>query len=719
MKQDPACSSPATSIAAPKRLSVLLSVALALLAVLPFLPAVDGAWIFDDAALIANNRLIRSWEHAGRWLTGQLFDAPIAAVQLGKLLPFYRPLVIASYALDYQWGNGAPWAFHITNLVLHAGVVALVFRALLRWGISNGFAFWAALIFAWHPARAENVAWISGRPDLLVSLFLLATLEVSNCRSLRRMVAWPAMVGLSVLAFLSKELAVLLPIFVVFEEHRALGWPRWTRGAVQTIFVRSLWAVTLAAGYVVVRLTYFSLGSPSQAHLSPSERLQLVLETCGRLLELAIFPRDLTMFASRMSVATDQMRFHLGYVLLGAAAVAGMIVLLVRLWKARAQTAARQRLLHCCLLVLCLLPVLQLKPIGISVVTQARFWYLPLLPGLALVVLFLPQGVRWLKHLGVVSAVLFCVLTYQRSHAFVSDKKFWKTELAANPAVPEVIHAQLRSDITLGGAPLAMRRAVCGFGQTQSRYSSRQDALFLGNAFDVGLSTLGDGAPSLGVAAQFIHQVLAGRDAEYSDRFVVHLKATSSTAGAMRAQGAVWRMREAALWARQGEVERALSITAEAVRGCPRCDDIAYQAARLATLYDQEELAGQYARDLGPMVQNRLANVRSLIQSSRARSGVTGAFELAGVGRILDDPALSYRAVLPYAERIERAAPEDVQMTWALIAGQAGDLDRALMIRSRLSASAQARLDELGFPKPIPDRHQAFVAGGCALPSEL
>jgi len=181
----------------------------------------------------------------------------------------------------------------------------------------------------------------------------------------------------------------------------------------------------------------------------------------------------------------------------------------------------------------------------------------------------------------------------------------------------------------------------------------------------------------------------------------------------------VWRMREASLWARLGEVDRALATAAQATQDCPRCEDIAYQAARLATLYDRQPLAAHYARHLGPLVQNRLAQVSSLIASSRARQGVSGAFELAGVGRILEDPALSYRAVLPYAEMIEQSAPEDVRMTWTLIAGQAGDLDRALAIRGHLSAAAQVRLDELGFPEPIPDRNLEFVAGGCALPSEL
>jgi len=702
-----------------RRLSFLLSVALALLAVLPFLPAIEGGWIFDDVALIAHNRLIRSWDHAGQWLTGQLFDAPIATVQLGKVVPFYRPLVIASYALDYQWGSGAPSAFHVSNLLLHAAVVVLVFRALGRWGLPLGLSFWGALVFAWHPTRAENVAWISGRPDLLVSLFLLGALEVYACRRRFRKGAWPVIIGLCLLAFLSKELAILLPVFVAFEEYRALGFPRWTRDVGRTIARRSLWAVLLAVGYGAVRLKIFSLVVEPPARLSPWERLQLVMETCGRLLELAVVPHDLTMFASRVSTDGGRLQFDLGYVALGAATFVAALAFLVWSYRARDHVEARQRLVHCCLLVVCLLPVLQLLPIGISVFTQARFLYLPLLPGLALLGLLVPRHRRGLPLLGVATVALLSVLTLRRSQAFASEYQFWKTELAQNPDVPEVIQEQLHSDITRGGAPLAMRRAVCGFTIHQNEYSSRQDSQFLGMAFDLGLSTLSDGAASLGLAAEFIDQVLARRDAAYNDRFTVHLKENSPAAVAMRAKGAVWRMREASLWARLGEVDRALATAALATQDCPRCEDIAYQAARLATLYDRQPLAAHYARHLGPLVQNRLAQVSSLIASSRARQGVSGAFELAGVGRILEDPALSYRAVLPYAEMIEQSAPEDVRMTWTLIAGQAGDLDRALAIRGHLSAAAQVRLDELGFPEPIPDRNLEFVAGGCALPSEL
>lgn len=700
------------------RLKFLLCVVLALLSGLPFVPALDGGWVFDDTVLIANNRLIHSFEHASQWFEGQLFNAPISTVRLAQIRPFYRPLVVASYAVDYKWGDGGAWAFHVTNTMLHASVIVLVFRAAQRWGASLAAGAIVALLFAWHPTRTESVAWISGRPDLMVTLFLLLALEFHSWRRQRPVMSWTATLLMTAAAFLSKESAVLLPVFVWVESYCALGSPPLDRRSSWMSLRSSLWAWVAALGYVSIRASFLSLAPPREA-FPMGTHLQLVLETCGRLIELAVFPRDLTLFASRISTACGGICFNMGYLVLGGSVLTGTVLLCVVLIGQRHREEARRRLALIVLLVACVFPVSQVVPIGITVMTQARFLYLPLLPLLVVLASFLPRFRPWIGGAAAGIAAACAGLSWQRSLVYASERTFWKAELAANPTVPEVIQAQLGGDVIFGGSQLAMRRAVCGFSKSQVAYSSRQSTSFLERAFDLGLATVPDGSPSLLIAANFIGTVLEGQAATYSDRFVVEAGQNSTAARTIRSQEPVWRMRQAALTARHGEVDRAFTLVERSVRGCGACDDVAYQAAQVAVLYGQPDSAQRYARDLGREVQQRLAAVTSLIDSSRAAMGLNAAFELSGVGRILNDPTLSYRAVLPYAESIENGAPEDIRMTWALISGQAGDLERALSIRERLSSDARRRLDELGFPKPISDRNSAFVPGTCALPSEL
>ncbi len=86
----------------------------------------------------------------------------------------YVPLTWLSHALDWiVWGDWA-WGHGFTNALLHACCCLLLVACLRRGGLAVTWAFIAGLLFAVHPIHAENVAWLSGRKDLLCSAALFA-----------------------------------------------------------------------------------------------------------------------------------------------------------------------------------------------------------------------------------------------------------------------------------------------------------------------------------------------------------------------------------------------------------------------------------------------------------------------------------------------------------------------------------------------------------------
>src|SRR5690349_21313213 len=90
----------------------------ALLALAPFLltlPAMAGGWIVDDRVLIAQNARIQDLGAYRAWFSTSLFDVGGSTTQLAGQMAYYRPLVLASYALDWLWGYGSPLTFHLTN----------------------------------------------------------------------------------------------------------------------------------------------------------------------------------------------------------------------------------------------------------------------------------------------------------------------------------------------------------------------------------------------------------------------------------------------------------------------------------------------------------------------------------------------------------------------------------------------------------------------------
>jgi tetratricopeptide (TPR) repeat protein len=71
--------------------------------------------------------------------------------------------------------KAAGW-FHFHNIILHGAAAALLFLAINRLTRSFWRSAFAAAIFALHPLRAESVAWVTERKDVLSGAFLMAIL---------------------------------------------------------------------------------------------------------------------------------------------------------------------------------------------------------------------------------------------------------------------------------------------------------------------------------------------------------------------------------------------------------------------------------------------------------------------------------------------------------------------------------------------------------------
>ena len=88
----------------------------------------------------------------------------------------WHPLTTLSHMLDCQLYGLQPWGHHFTNVLLQAAAAVLLFLALR----SLSGALWrsalVAALFAIHPLRAESVAWIAERKDVLSGVFFMLTL---------------------------------------------------------------------------------------------------------------------------------------------------------------------------------------------------------------------------------------------------------------------------------------------------------------------------------------------------------------------------------------------------------------------------------------------------------------------------------------------------------------------------------------------------------------
>ena len=166
------------------------------------------AWIASGISLLDDD-----WGHLKLASKGVVFALTTGWEGLVGQGGYYRPAVVLSFYLDYLIGGYAPAIYHIHNITIHAGCAYLVFLFARCLSTDRAVAWGAALLFFVLPIHTDSVFWIVGRTDLLCALFYLSALILFYKYMHRGSTG--ALLGLAVcsaLAFLSKEMAVSLPI---------------------------------------------------------------------------------------------------------------------------------------------------------------------------------------------------------------------------------------------------------------------------------------------------------------------------------------------------------------------------------------------------------------------------------------------------------------------------------------------------------------------------
>lgn len=163
----------------------------------------------DDDKLVYANPAVRA-----------LSPAQIGRFFMSSAGMLYQPLVMCSYAVEYRSGGLNPKLFHATNMLLHACSVVLVMFLCMELGLSPWGAALVALCFSLSPARAQSVAWVSERKDVLYLPFFLGALiaYLRYCHSGVKRLLWYSF-GLFLFALLAKPAAFVLPIVLLAADY--------------------------------------------------------------------------------------------------------------------------------------------------------------------------------------------------------------------------------------------------------------------------------------------------------------------------------------------------------------------------------------------------------------------------------------------------------------------------------------------------------------------
>ena len=400
-----------------------------LLALIIFLPSLGGGFVnWDDNQLLENTAWRGGgWKNIVWWFTGFAGGD-------------FKPLVWASYALDYAFWKFNPAGYHAGNILLHALNTVLLYLLLLKLNRfrSVPMAVLAALFFSLHPLRVESVCWISERKDVLFAFFYLLSVMFYIDFARGRASPFPAKGRRSsyflslvcgVLSLLSKPMAVSLPFVLLVLDFYPLKRLRLNPPRVLLEKVPYLIPALL--------VSLIALGAQARsrvllplADIGFGTRVCLAGRSCFFYLLKTLYP-----FGLRPLYPLGGISRHC----LSAGAVAGILVIFGALIFLRRKKGITWPLVSWSIYLVTLAPVSGILPTG-KVWLADRFSYLPALAISAVLYCVFctvkEKTASYLRPLCWAALFSLSLLTLSQQRIWKDSIALWETVLIYHPASP-------------------------------------------------------------------------------------------------------------------------------------------------------------------------------------------------------------------------------------------------------------------------------------------
>lgn len=173
----------------------------------------------------------------------------------GVLIGFFRPLISATFMLEYPLFGINPLGYKLVNLGMHLLCAFAAARFVMLLSGRKWLAFFAGTLFTLHPGTVVATGMIVSRHDILACLFSILALSSTYTLSRASKTTWKAAIPaiFMLLAVSSKELGMMnliaLPVMYFF-------WPGRLKCRRNTlVFLGSLILVEVL--YLIARETVF------------------------------------------------------------------------------------------------------------------------------------------------------------------------------------------------------------------------------------------------------------------------------------------------------------------------------------------------------------------------------------------------------------------------------------------------------------------------------
>lgn len=311
----------------------------------------------DDSKYTLSNPAVRgglSWSNV---------KGAFSTVKIGNFMPVTQ----LSYMSDAEIFGLKPSGFHITNVLIHLLNSVLFFLFLYRATGSPYKSFFAAALWAVHPLRAESVAWVAERSDLLSGLFFfLALFPYSRYAEKKEPAGYLLALSLFFLGIASKPTLAVFPLILLIFDFWPLERVQRQGEAVKNLLVEKIPFLALSVLFSVITLGNQSVSVSNMEERGLPELLSTVVSSCAHYLRATFLPVDLVMQYGRPAGYLSGVWAALAWLALAAA---GFLA-----WRYRKKAPAE--VAGWCWYLAALLPVSGIVPLGFYYVAD-HFTYLP------------------------------------------------------------------------------------------------------------------------------------------------------------------------------------------------------------------------------------------------------------------------------------------------------------------------------------------------------
>ena len=273
-----------------------------------YLPTLSYEFVLDDKIVYSENNFVKKG-FAG---IKDIFTTESFVGYFGEQKDLlvgarYRPLSLATFAIEHQFFGLNSRVGHLINALLSGLLGVVLFRILAgmfpmarykHWWMSVPFV--GALLFTLHPLHSEVVANIKGRDEILCMLFSMLALWSAMRYAASGKIAWlGAIFAMMFLGLLSKESALTFAAVIPL----SLYW--FARSDARQLVMATAPALLAAVIFLVIRtqtLGFFissgkeitTLMNNPFYGMQPGEKFATIFYTLGLYLKLLVFPHPLT-----------------------------------------------------------------------------------------------------------------------------------------------------------------------------------------------------------------------------------------------------------------------------------------------------------------------------------------------------------------------------------------------------------------------------------------